>query len=622
MGKDLKVKSGKGELKLKKSSDLVGLKSKEDLTDTDYVRKKHFSNIGGFEIVSLAGSDKPLDDELDEVRKKEEIDLGTHVYIAEGSDKPLVPTGEIHIVYQDGTSLEEQQLVLDEFYLELVERRSDTRIIARVSSKSPNPLKVASFLQKISLVKLAEPDLDTYLDEYDFQTPGDGLLSQQWHLRNTGMVPDVNYRLQKGADARVIDAWMRMGNMGSAEVTIAVIDNGFDLSHPDLQGKVTRPFDLWTQSSRILQGDPQFTHGTPCASVALASSNGTGIVGAAPNAKFMPVSGTSFSLRATEQMFDYCVKNGADIISCSWGTTDPNFSLSPLKEQAIARAAREGRNGKGCIILFAAGNDDRDFLNFYAAHPDVIAVGASTSKDQHASYSNRGRELSVCAPSNGDWPIIAARAWWDQGTTQRGIGDFRFWADGRSRGDRYKHFGGTSSSCPLVAGICALLLSVNPDLTAREVKEILQSTADKIGQPWEYVNGHSEKYGYGRVNADRAVAEAMRRRETRTPPRVDEVTTTVQSGQGLFRFSVSKQAPHGWGVQIGVFAEYGNVLEQAEKLERQFGAPVVVSILESGGKTVYKVILGAYSNREEARSLLQRLNQAGIEGFLRSLSDA
>ncbi|MCB0625145.1 MAG: S8 family serine peptidase, partial [Saprospiraceae bacterium] len=375
-------------------------------------------------------------------------------------------------------------------------------------------------------------------------------------------------------------------------------------------------------SSRILQGDPQFTHGTPCASVALASSNGTGIVGAAPNAKFMPVSGTSFSLRATEQMFDYCVKNGADIISCSWGTTDPNFSLSPLKEQAIARAAREGRNGKGCIILFAAGNDDRDFLNFYAAHPDVIAVGASTSKDQHASYSNRGRELSVCAPSNGDWPIIAARAWWDQGTTQRGIGDFRFWADGRSRGDRYKHFGGTSSSCPLVAGICALLLSVNPDLTAREVKEILQSTADKIGQPWEYVNGHSEKYGYGRVNADRAVAEAMRRRETRTPPRVDEVTTTIQSGQGLFRFSVSKQAPHGWGVQIGVFAEYGNVLEQAEKLERQFGAPVVVSILESGGKTVYKVILGAYSNREEARSLLQRLNQAGIEGFLRGLSDA
>ena len=228
----------------------------------------------------------------------------------------------------------------------------------------------------------------------------------------------------------------------------------------------------------------------------------------------------------------------------------------------------------------------------------------------------------MCAPSNGDWPIIAARAWWDQGTTQRGIGDFRFWADGRSRGDRYKHFGGTSSSCPLVAGICALLLSVNPDLTAREVKEILQSTADKIGQPWEYVNGHSEKYGYGRVNADRAVAEAMRRRETRTPPRVDEVTTTIQSGQGLFRFSVSKQAPHGWGVQIGVFAEYGNVLEQAEKLERQFGAPVVVSILESGGKTVYKVILGAYSNREEARSLLQRLNQAGIEGFLRGLSDA
>lgn len=77
----------------------------------------------------------------------------------------------------------------------------------------------------------------------------------------------------------------------------------------------------------MTQGDTRYTHGTPCASVALASTNGQGIVGSAPNAKFMPISGTSYSNSLTEQMFDYCVKNGADIISCSWGTTDANFSL-------------------------------------------------------------------------------------------------------------------------------------------------------------------------------------------------------------------------------------------------------------------------------------------------------
>jgi len=119
----------------------------------------------------------------------------------------------------------------------------------------------------------------------------------------------------------------------------------------------------------------------------------------APMAKFMPISGTSFSLRATEQMFDKAVQNGADIISCSWGTTDINFAPGELKEAVIAKAAREGRNGKGCIILYAAGNDAIDHVNFYGAHPDVICVGASTSQDKQADYSNKGRELTICAPS-------------------------------------------------------------------------------------------------------------------------------------------------------------------------------------------------------------------------------
>ncbi|MBK6901386.1 MAG: S8 family serine peptidase [Saprospirales bacterium] len=79
-------------------------------------------------------------------------------------------------------------------------------------------------------------------------------------------------------------------------------------------------------------------------------------------------------------------------------------------------------------------------------------------------------------------------------------------------GDRYMHFGGTSGATPIVAGICALMLSVNPDLTSREVKQILKDTADKVGSPSEYVNGHSLRFGYGRVNADRAVAEAIRRK--------------------------------------------------------------------------------------------------------------
>jgi subtilisin family serine protease len=620
----LTIRSGKGELTLRKSQSLVGLKAADEkpLEERTFVQQELLQSLGGFHVVSLDTAGADIDQRLDELRQKDDIEVGTHVYFAEGSNRPLVATGEIYITFEEGVSEAEQQIVLDEYKLELVNRRSSSLLIAKVTPQSPNPLKVAQALQQTSLVRLAEPDLDTILDEYNFSLPADDLLTQQWHLRNMGSLPDTSYRLRQGADAKVADAWARLGNLGSDRAKIAIIDNGFDLNHPDLRTKVFRPFDLWNQSTQVSMGDPRFTHGTPCASVALAASNGRGIVGAAPNALFIPISGTSFSNRATEQMFDYCVENGADIISCSWGTTDSNFRLGAIKEETITRAARQGRKGKGCVILFAVGNEDLEFVNFYAAHPDVIAVAASTSQDTHASYSNRGREVSVCAPSNGDWPILAARASWDEGLSWE-TPAFRFYRDGRDRGPLYKHFGGTSSSTPLVAGICALMLSANPELTAREVKDILQSTADKIGNPAEYSNGHSLKYGYGRVNADRAVAEAIRRADKgqQLPTPGETAAPAVASGQGLFRFSVQRQPSQGWGVQAGVYAEYGNVLIQVERFQQQFpNAPAIVHISELGGKTVYRVILGAFSTVDEARRLHEQVKAAGISSFPVDLS--
>ena len=478
---NIKVKIGKREMTLAKSKKLVGLKRNPQFNQPDknfknaaFVRASIYDSLGGFNVVSLEKNGKSLDNKLDQLRSYDEIEVGTHVYYADGSDRMLIPTGEIYITFQEGVSQEEQELVLDEYHLELDRRRSTESIVAKVTYRSKNPLKVAAELAQFSLIRVVEPDMDAVVDEYDFVEPADDLLEHMWHLKNYGFVADTNWRLKKDADSKVVDAWKRIGNLGSREVVIAVIDNGFDLSHPDLKSKVYKPWDLWSKSTQIQHGDPRFTHGTPCASVALAASNGVGMVGSAPNAKFMPVSGTSFSLRATEEMFEYCVKTNADIISCSWGSTDPAFTLSAVKEEVLANAATKGRGGKGCIILFAVGNDSKDYVNYYSAHPDVIAVGATTSKDEHASYSNRGRELTVCAPSNGDWPIIAARAWWDEGVNWE-TGAYKFWRDGKERGNAgmYKHFGGTSSATPLVAGICGLMLSVNSDLTASQVKEIL-----------------------------------------------------------------------------------------------------------------------------------------------------
>ncbi len=620
-----KIKSGKGVLVLQKSASLVGLKGKNigDISEADFVRQEVLPNLGGFKVVSLQKDGSTLDDKLDEVRLRKEVEVGTHVYFAEGSKKPLVPTGEIFIIFQPDADESEQAMVLDEFKLALVERRSADQVTAKVTKDSPNPLRVAEALQKISLVKMAEPDLDMLLEEYAFAMPTDTFIADEWHLKNDGFIPSGQYTTKKGADGKIVDAWKRLDGFGSPDIVVAVIDNGFDISHPDLKPKVFRPFDLWTMSDRLTDGDPGFTHGTPCASLAVGAANGHGIVGVAPNAKFMPVSGTSFSVAATEKMFDYCIQNGADVVSCSWGTTDPKFSLNSFKEEAIAKAARQGRGGKGCVICFAAGNEGLDFVNFYAAHPDVICVAACDSKDRYASYSNQGAEVSICAPSNGDWPLIAARAAWDAGTTIRGDGAFLFWADGVERQGPYKHFGGTSGATPIVAGICALMLSANPKLTAKEVKEILQSTADKIGDPSEYLNGHSRKFGYGRVNADKAVAEALRRKDstagtTPNPPSTT-VTPQVVSGQGLFRFSVERQASQGFSVQLGVFADYGNVLIQAEKMERMFSQPVVVNISQLAGKTVYKVLVGVFEKSADAGTLQKAMKAAGVDGFVKDL---
>ncbi len=630
MKKKIIIQTGKGKLKLKKSKELVGLKlSKKQakVEEKKGVEKKILDHLGGFKLVALKEKGAALDKALDSLRSEKDVKIGTHVYIAEGSSRPMIPTGVLYITFEEGVSKEEQALVLDEYKLKLLEQRSDSEVTARVTPQSPNPVKVASSMQELALIRRAEPDLDTLVDEYDedINLPTDPLLADQWYFNNRGIVPSAGYAIRKGADARIVKAWERLGNMGSSKITIAVIDNGFDPNHPDLSAKIFRPYDLWTRSSRLTQGDPRFTHGTSVASIALAAANGQGIVGVAPRARFMPVSGTSFSLQATEEMFDYCIKNGADIISCSWGTTDPAYDLSPIKEAAIAKAARQGRNGKGCVILFAVGNDDLDYISYYAAHPDVIAVAACTSQDTIASYSNRGPEVWVCAPSNGDWPLIAARASWDQGTSLRGPGEFRYWIDGKNRGNRYKHFGGTSGATPLVAGVVALMLSANPELTAREVKEILKTTADKIGPAWEYTNGHSRKYGYGRVNADRAVAEAIRRKATKPQPQPQpqpHVPTSTDKGKSkLYRLDVNKQKAQGWGVQMGVFKEFSNVLTQAEIWRKQFNQPLIIYITSIQGETAFKLVLGRFDSVDQARALLKQVKATGQQGFLRKLSD-
>ncbi|MEY4134443.1 MAG: hypothetical protein RL386_793 [Bacteroidota bacterium] len=614
------IKGENGEIRLRKSKRLAGLRistSSRSLTPPDYVRQEVYPQIGGFTLVELDTSDMPLEDKLDAVRQLDEVELGTHVYYPEGSNRPLVPNGYIFLTFEEGVSEEEEKIVLDEFALELAERRQPGFLLVKVTAQSPNPIKTAELAQASCLVKTAQPDWDTILDEYTV-VPSDPLFSHQWHLQNNGFLPDTNVPLTRGADIRVLSAWRRLGGMGSPNITVAVIDNGFDMSHADFQGKIVRPLDLATRSAIIPQGNTKTTHGTPCASLAIAGANGTGIVGVAPNAKFLPFNGTSYSDVENEFMFNYCAANGADVISCSWGTTDVEMPVGARKKEAIARVAREGRGGKGCVVVFAVGNESLPYINHYAVIPEVIAVAACTSDNQHASYSNQGLEVTVCAPSSASnwpvtagWPVTAARAYWDPGTEGK-AGENRYWVDGRSRGNAHKHFGGTSAAAPIVAGVCALILSANPNLTAREVKDILIQTADKIGNSWEYVAGHSRKYGYGRVNAENAVAEALRRKGSpgQVAPQPQQPTVTPGQVPGT-----------GWGIQMGAFHTYENTFHLVSRLKNNYAHPVSVFESRASGQVLFVVMIGNFATVQQASALQAQLQAGGLNGFVKNFAD-
>lgn len=469
-------------------------------------------------------------------------------------------------------------------------------------------MKTANSLKQSELVSHAIPYFDSPMTLHEeVGSPIDDLFLDQWYLNNSGgAANDPKGKFVKGSDMSVSAAWRLLGNRGSSKIKVAIVDLGFDMAHPDFKGKIEAPFSLYNSESIPERGVD--THGTACAGLAIAKSNGSGIVGVAPNAKFLPIEGTTHNADSLERVFKHCMDNGADIISCSWGSIEPEHQMTAAHIEVMNNAAKKGRKGKGCVILFSVGNENAEHINNYSDHPDVIAVAGSTSADEHFVVSNRGKGISVSAPG-GNFPLITTRASWDPG----------YWFDDIERGTPglYKHFEGTSASCPLAAGVCALILSANPKLTSAEVRDILESTADKIGGANEYDDkGYSLRFGYGRVNAEKAVAEALRRKN----PFVDLPVADPDASVGLFRFSAKVQKPTGYGVQVGVYHVYGNVLVRTERYERMFGKPVIVHITKHNNKIAYRMILGEFSTKSKANAFQKKVKKKGIDSFVVKLS--
>ncbi len=452
-------------------------------------------------IFSVINSEE-TESTIDELRKSPGADVTTHIYSLEDSPgSEMIPTGLLTIQFASAVSTEKQEEILREFGLGIVkylEYLPGGYLVKLTSLSTENPLKIALKLQANESIEIADPDL-AFRISFKHQ-PSDDLYKDQWHLKNRGGAPGM----RTGADVKAEGAWDI--NRGSRDINVCVMDDGFDLQHPDFNttGKIISPRDFGQDDFQPNPVNDSDNHGTACAGVAVAEENGTGIVGLAPGCALMPIRTSGWlSDNAITDLFQYASDHHADVISCSWSASSWNFPLSSMMTAMIHKTATEGRrNKKGCVILFAAGNENRPLKGIkdgrvshqgFAMHPDVISVGASNSLDEKSYYSNFGKELTLCAPSSGSpgKQIVT--------TDRRG-------SRGYNAGDYTFSFGGTSSSTPLAAGLAALILSENPDFSSAEVKQIMIETADKIDSTnGNYIEGHSQVFGYGRINAEKAL---------------------------------------------------------------------------------------------------------------------
>jgi len=390
--------------------------------------------------------------------------------------------------------------------------------------------------------------------------------TEQWHLCSEIDNPLVN-------TCALLDcqgAWKVADSYGDADVVIGVVDSGCDLTDPNfgglekfvdwavlLDGQLLTRDDMPSDKNGEIMNPPR-VHGTLCTTLAAANPRHCGGLGVAPDCRLLPVKwqdlggATAFAESLFFDIIRY-LRDKVDVVSNSWSRGAngawPAYIVEELKDAAL----NGGPHGRGMVWVWAVGNrncpiqysgevevpilvsrsgavkeSSKQFVNSFAGLPGVVHVGAISSFGQRCHYSNYGDGLDLVAPSGNKHTYGRGEA--------KGVPVFAPLERG------LHHFRGTSAAAPLVAGVAALVRSVNPKLTSTEIVSVLRQTADKdldftgydsSSRPtdpdpgWDISpiepfrsgtfdrKGHpdgswSAWFGFGKVNARTAVEKALR----------------------------------------------------------------------------------------------------------------
>ncbi len=513
---------GDKKIKLNKMPDSFALKYKQDVPSHVIKRKlldmpdmadaeEHKDMpVNRLVIVTLPQS-RHLADVTESIRSLEDddsVEFIVPVYREPQSGLRMVVTDEITVRFKSDVSSE----VIDKFNkengVEIIKKDRFAPNQYTLKVKDPKEtFTIANKYHESNLTEFAEPNFFSEIKKASIP------YFEQWHLFNTGQDNGL-----AGEDVKAKEAWNL--TKGSPDIDVAIIDDGVDLKHPDLKPNIwTNPDSSqpevhgWNFFSENDNPNPQmFTppffvrdkndnHGTSCAGVVAATGDGSlGVVGIAPKCKILPVKifmGDEMVLNEKLAQAIRFAGQKADILSNSWKCPESSDVTHAIKD-----VVQTGRGGKGCPVFVASGNGSHDNIDFPSNVPEAIAVGASTNQGEIAAYSNCGEGLAFVAPSDGGTKAIYTT---DVSIPGRGynVGDE---GKGDAQGLYTNSFGGTSSATPLAAGVAALILSLNPSLRWDQVRKYMCDTADKIDlKHGKYINGYSKIYGYGRINADKAL---------------------------------------------------------------------------------------------------------------------
>ncbi|MCC6510745.1 MAG: S8 family serine peptidase, partial [Pirellulaceae bacterium] len=432
------------------------------------------------------------------------------VLVDAGSQSPVLYTENIYVRFVDSLEAEDCERIIRDASLAIKEKLEfavNAFFVQATEGTGQRIFDIANKLLDRDDVEVCHPELVRPKEHKSF-------FPQQWHLGSTtinGMT--INQHAQ-------VDAAHAISR--GAGVTIAVIDDGVDIDHVEFStpGKIVASLDVRSSSSDPRPRRASDEHGTACAGVACAAGI-DGAAGVAPDAKLMPIrSDVNLGSVQEGKAFKWAVDNGADIISCSWGPPDgdwfdandplhtTDWPLPDSTRDAIDYAVTRGRKGLGCIILFAAGNgNEKVDFDGYASYEKVVAVAACNDRGSRSVYSDFGKAVWCCFPSNDfGFPVtghpeqLTSGIWTVDRRGGAGYNSGRL-SDGDSQGNYTNAFGGTSSACPGAAGVCALILSVNPGLAWTEVRTILKDCCDKIDEGGGNYSAdkHSDLYCYGRL---------------------------------------------------------------------------------------------------------------------------